>query len=172
MKNLELALRLRLGEPAILPGGKLEFECPRCGRGKRKLGVNIQKKLFHCFRCKWGGMLVDLLREIDVDLDMATSDSPWDHKIEPKKSVPDHIPGFTQDGDECARAATYAIGRGRLSTFMDVIRRGWGVSTEPKLAGRLIVPLHVDGRLVQYIARSISPELQPKEKGGPRKSVV
>lgn len=177
--QLLLALEAKLGEGRPTHWQSFDeynFECPKCGNGKRKFGVNFVKKFFNCFRCHWSGRLNELVRELGITLDdmrdiVPGAPSRAADSVEAGPAVPEAIPGFTklsdgQEGEVWADAVDYAAKRGGL-TMDDVEELGLGVSEDPDLAGRLIIPIVQDGKTVNYLARSIYPWVQPKEIGGP-----
>src|SRR3990167_3295012 len=161
-------LRARLGEP-VSSGNEYTFECPKCSNGKRKLGVNLQKFLFNCFRCHWGGALTDLLEYLGIEIDFN------DHKVPARITesradappIPSYEPinGFSDD-----RASVDAIEfiRYRSNLVMgDVTYLRLGTSRHPRLYGRLIVPVSMSDRtkIVYYLARSYGDMITPKEVG-------
>ena len=60
----------------------------------------------------------------------------------------------------------YASKKGKI-TWEEMVILGWGLSTDPALAGRLIIPIRQSGKLQNYLARSLpSMQLTPKEMSG------
>jgi len=180
--SLLSALTSKLGEYDSNPvrdDGEYEFVCPRCPKqdGKRKLGVNVSRKVFNCFRCGWRGRLVDLLRALginplslgpDLGIRPVAASDTYGPKVRP-----DQIPGYTplpEPDQPMSRieqvAYDYCRERG-LDDVGEVTSLRLGTSTEKDLAGRLVIPVFEDGRMAGYFARSLFDYLEPKDKVGP-----
>ncbi len=169
MKNLLHALIQCLGD-CDESGSEYSFECPRCGTGKRKLGVNLSRMLFNCFKCHWGGRVSDLMEYLGLEAgEVALAPKPAQKEVRP--DTPLEIPGFhaigtDPDADIEKDILRMCKARARL-TAAEVRARGWGWSEDEYLFGRMIVPVYSYGQLVQYLARAVDPLVEPKEKCGP-----
>jgi len=176
--SMAYILSLRLGKPSVRKEGEeYDFECPWCSKdnGKQKLGVNLKKRIYHCFRCHQGGRLFDLLKMLDLD-PMEIYDKggviPEKTDASKDKELPSiqnceylGIKGASQLAKD---ALKYCKVRGTLNAAdLRVLR--WFVCWEPNLFGRVIIPVVVDGRMVQYIARGVYNFIKPKELAGPRR---
>lgn len=176
------ALEAKLGESRQVhyqQHDEYAFECPRCSNGKWKFGINFEKKVFNCFKCHWAGKLHELVRELGIKLDdlrdivpsapQRAADGPGDGPSVPAQ-IPGYIPfgpgGSSRGGQVMADALAYARRRGRMEPD-DIEDNKLGVSCDPELAGRLIVPVIQGGVVVNYLARSVYPHVQPKEITGP-----
>lgn len=169
MSKLLVALQQKMGDPDV-EGDEYTFECPRCGHGKKKFGVNLNRMLFNCWHCHWGGRMRDLLDYLGIDLgDVVPRALPAQKEV--RQHTPVEIPGFHPIGTDPEADIERDIlelcrRRGRLSE--DQIRaRGWGWSDEKYLWGRLIMPVRIHGQCVQYLARAVYDFVEPKEKVGP-----
>jgi hypothetical protein len=174
------ALEAKLGDSS--PGSGLEnaehnFECPKCSTGKKKLGINLAKKVFHCFRCHWSGHLGVLLKEVGIDLESVRefiSTGPVVAAADTAEAKPlPTIPGFKriygyrrQRGEVETDLIKYCEKRGQM-TSDDVEDLHMGISSDPALVGRLIIPIREHDDVVNYLARSVYPWLGPKEISGP-----
>lgn len=171
-KKLEYLLTSKLGEPDH-DGDELNYECPRsnCGSLKKKLGVNLRRMKFHCWRCGWGGWLRELCEYLAIDMkDAAFAPAPVEAPTA-RPAIPDRIPGFHLIGSDPGSEIEKDIlalckRRGRL-TADQVKLRGWGWSDDPYLFGRMVIPVRMHGQLVQYIGRAVHDYIEPKEKPGP-----
>lgn len=149
-------------------GEEYIFTCPKTDCRSKKFEVNFKKKKFHCFRCKYGGSLPQLLADVGVpkeavqvltikrellrdDLYRATG---FSRAIEQKIGI--EIPGFLPM---------------TLTTKMEeyLHRRGihewpksWGTSSDRRLSGRIVIPIHEEGLIQCYAARAID-DTEPKE---------
>lgn len=169
MKNLLGALQSKLGA-YDRTGDDYAFECPRCGHGKRKLGVNLRLAVFHCWSCNWAGRTRALLDELGIDPTDLFSETRLEETA-PALPTPTEIPGFKQFNIKSPSILeqdllTMCRKRGGL-TPRDVQERGWGISDDSYLFGRLVIPVQIYGKTVQYLARSAYSYVQPKEKIGP-----
>lgn len=175
MIRLADALRRKLGDPDAR-GQELDYECPKCSNGKKKLGVNLSRRVFNCFRCHWSGSLAALMESLGIDpMDVSgQAEAVVREKIKPHStslflSIPGFVkigtPGLTTSLTE-ADCLKFCRDRAKLNP-VDVMRRGWGFSSDPWLAHRLVIPVKVEGKTVQYLARSMKPWVEPKEKSGP-----
>lgn len=176
MNPVVAALSARLGQPTVRKGGaEYEFECPWCGHdhGKRKLGVNVRRAVYHCWRCHESGRLSDLLEDLNIELSFEVK-APLSQELgsgptEAPANIPEFVPFSLMEkkwGTLANDAADYAAHRGRM-TREALIRSGWGISTDPRWTNRLIVPLTAEGKLVSFFGRAVGGE-EPKEKGAPR----
>lgn len=169
MRDLLVALQLKMGS-CDQEGEEFIFECPRCSTGKKKLGVNLKRMLFNCFKCHWGGRVRDLLDYLGIEISdiLPSKVSAQKEEVVP---TPGEIPGFRPVGTDpeadIERAIVELCGRrGRLAEGQ-IRSRGWGWSEEKHLFGRLVMPVKVHGQLVQYLARAVYDFVEPKEKCGP-----
>ena len=178
----------KLGPSQEDPRGWAHFVCPKCqSKGKPKFGVNVGGRRFGCFHCHWCGDLWELLDYLGIDQGVLRSAG---RSARPKLG-PDHnypnitIPGFVPIGRSASpsvverKCLEFVAKRGRTPLSKDKITSlGWGYSTDPALFWRLIIPVVMDGVVVQYLARALDPDQEPKElpapnaPGCPRKGEV
>lgn len=169
-----MAIASVLGEPDIR-GDEYNFVCPWCASdpgGKRKLGVNAEKEVFNCFRCHCRGTLRSLFVKLDLPLSF-NAEMPVELIStipEVQRETPKEIPGFvplTLTDHSSTAMECFDLLRNRAGIVRDsACDLGWGYSTDVRLFGRLIIPIRMNGRLVNYLARSLYPWLTPKERGG------
>src|SRR3990167_3348276 len=148
-------------------GEEFLFACPKCHHSK--LEINPCKKLFHCFRCGYKGLLDQILRDLNVQpfYTFAVQSINKPVVVEQQECK---IPGYTKFG--MGNHVPYAIlgllmERGVERTYAEQAR--WGVSTDHQFKGRLIIPIIEDKITVSYIARSVD-KSEPKELSGPNRS--
>lgn len=166
--NVLATLARYLGKPKIREYAyEADFACPKCPAGKKpKLGVNFAKWRFHCFRCGYSGRVRSLLNSFGADCGELRQVSDRAHGAGRKKR---DIPGFQRLDPESVvgrQAYTLAFNRAFLAPSL-VDTKGWGISEDPSLAGRLIIPIYdANGYLMQYAARAVWEDQEPKELFG------
>lgn len=154
------------------------FECPRCttNSGKMHMYANIQLMVFHCFKCKYGGSLGNLVG----------NKLPNNTKIMNKREVINnhntksgigYIRITPNDDFVLAKLSVkYLEKRGISPKRAYQMKVGYAI--DGKFSGRLIIPIFEDGEMVYFVARSIDKqepkELSPQDGLGysPRKSVL
>jgi hypothetical protein len=177
MKKLIDLLTRKLGRPTVRSDwSEYEFECPKCG--KPKLGVNLRKSVFNCFRCRWGGHLEKLLLHFGVSLHSLAEEvlatRPRVVSV-PNRDARGVIPGFMFLNAEKALASQTRVDcvshvKSRLGlSGVDVLKyfgSKWGISSDYALSQRLVIPVLKGGEVVQFLARRVVDWVEPKEKSG------
>ena len=132
-------------------GDELLFKCPKgCGW---KLSYSPAKEVFHpCFRCTW---TVKLKR---TGKKLVRAIQPRQKEAE---DLPIEIPGFRPV--VTGEVIKFLVVRG-IKPILD-----WGMCTDPRLKGRLIIPIVENGKIMSYVARAVNGE-QPKELSAPNRS--
>lgn len=173
MSRILSALSRKLGDGHTDARGWTHFQCPRCSRPK--LGVNLESMRFRCVRCgDFGGAISDLMTELGIRVEFEP-EAPKKYRPTALPTPPGQIPGFKHFGTPTfpgspeaifvKDAIAYAKRRGGMS-LDDMIREGWGYVDSGLYAMRIIVPIFIDGRRVNFLARSIYDFLEPKELPG------
>jgi DNA primase len=176
VNHIASALARKLGLPERQGKYEYNYECPRPGckqDGKKKFGVNLRRGHYHCFRCHSGGFVRDLLEELHIDLSISVTTVR--EEVLPEVETPVFIPGFVPFGLNDGGSGVIIDDIIRMCWMKakidlpELVKLGWGYSDETWLSYRLIVPVYLDGVLVQYLARSANGLVEPKEKSGPEK---
>lgn len=169
--NLLNELKKKLGDFYIRKEVELVFKCFKCNRVK--LEVNLNKRIYHCFRCGIGGTLLSLFKLLDMQSLERSAELSFEYKTEeirPSSAV--EIPGF-KSFDFQFGTLNFKEDEG-IESFLDsrgvsmptAALRGWGTSADPKFIGRIIIPIWENSRIVCYVARNIHKE-GPKELSPP-----
>jgi DNA primase len=145
--------------------GWMKMNCPFCG-GEDKLGANLSKDLFHCFKCGYVGSCLNTIKRIEesetfkeVFVVLRDYDSSNYHEktvaLIPKSPVilPESfkllIIGRSRYGK---MARSYMEGRGFNS--LDLSRKGVGYCSKGKYRGYIILPYYdLGGRLIYFQTR-------------------
>lgn len=158
--------------------GWFRVDCPKClerwgaeDHGQA-LGVNLRDGWFMCWRCRWRGDIVDLIRDVRGDdgpawtLDLSTiarTPKRWEPPAVPKDPGQLLPKGAFYALDQpthplSVRALGYLRGRGfddrivarlRPCVTLDAPRQG-----EPDTRGRVIIPVSYRGAVVSWVART------------------
>lgn len=177
MSHLLHALARKLGDYTSSGNGWYNFECVWDQHKSAKLGVNLERMRYACLSCHKFGDVASLLAELGIRMEWETGAPPRRKKRADLPLPPTEIPGFVpfseaQAGEPGSPSDLflrdvhkYGIKRAGVGLKW-MADRGWGFAPSGELAMRLIVPVHVGGLLVNYLARSIYDFLEPKELGG------
>lgn len=163
------ALERKLGSYIKQGNGEYAFCCPKCGDEKHHMGVNVNKGVYNCFRCKYGGSITKLLRDLILEVEVPETDNhpakPFrlQNPIEGSLSI-DFISNTGSHTRKLIRKE--AKRRGTKISVLDGI--GCGVSPEYPL--RLIFPIWNDKKFVYFVARSLDSKSKLKEVGPSRQS--
>lgn len=169
--------------------GEYEVICPACEKRlgtpdtSGNLGVNVDKGVFHCWRCGWSGTLKGLggaLQESDdcdawtVSLPRATAQKArWAPLDYPEDVLPN---GFVEVDPENppsfygARVLAYLRGRGLDDKAIGRLHPGYTLdypeNGQQDCRGRVVLPIILGGRVVSYVARTLGTQtpktLNPK----------
>lgn len=141
--TLRQVLERKLGK-AEVSGNELIFACPKCSR--KKLGINTVKKLFNCFRCKWGGHLSEIFPQIEEYASPITEVRKVTSMPDLRLLEPQHVTGAL---------LTYLTKRGILPHR--ALELGVCYSTSFKQRNRVFIPVGD-----AWVGRAINDEY-PKE---------
>lgn len=159
------------------------FDCPFCSDDKSHFGVSLEKERTHCFKCEYKSGIIKFI--CDVEGVNYTGAVKILRKYGRRRSIKrsqtlrkgsrfnaEILPRYTPLLDLCdssrgARIAQrYLLKRGFFDE--DILQYQLGLSTEDKLAGRIIIPFFERGQFIYYVARSFmgaSPKyINPNEK--------
>jgi len=198
-KSLLEYLEQRLDEPAAFPRvGESSWHCPFCAEregdesSKRKFGINLFKRMAHCFRCGYSAhtlarFFMDLnggnitVEEIDIlrgeprtvnrsevrstvlEILYGTDDPEADVILKPQPLPPECLSLTDSQKNPLAhRAYRYLRSRG---VRMDKIKQ-YDIRFCPKgaWASHLIFPVYQMGELVYWTTRTINPNAMHKSK--------
>lgn len=154
-----------LGKSSKSSGDNVKFHCPNCNHQKKKLEVNIDKSLWHCWVCDEGGKsLFTLLKFVNAPSKVFSQLSSILGRRRYKKfteksknyvySLPKEYRNLITDNDSLyARAATqYLIGRG--FNINDIIRYKIGYCTRGEYDEMIIIPsFDSNGKVNFYTGR-------------------
>jgi hypothetical protein len=144
-----------------------EFLCPFCMHRKRKLAINIESGMFHCWVCnKSGKNLFFLFRQFGSQHDVEEFSKVFNYKIHNKQIGEEQfklkLPANYIPIVECVdsfvgkQALNYLIKKRGLS-FEDVLFYKIGISNESKYGNMLVLPsFDKDGILNFYTLRSLN----------------
>lgn len=147
----------KFGEYKLRSGDEIGFDCPKCGPGRKKfhLGVNLKKKVYHCFKCSFSGGFGEGTVKIE----------------KPKfinKEIKARLENFRVLSKSDKRIKKYLRHRGILTSRARVLR--WGTCERGTYRGRLVIPITEDSSVVFFVARAtngeVPKELSPKKDQG------
>ncbi len=173
------ALRIyedRLGRSHMAREGEYEFNCPFCplkGRGVDRghhLGINLEKKKFHCFLCGTGGPLeylhkllgIEVVEGIPDTLELRRKLYSLGRAVEEEmvtSGLPeDYIPVTPNTIAYYYLTSPKPIGRYMPPEDIQFYRIGYGMRER---RGRVIVPTYRNDRCVYWVARKYSGDGPP-----------
>ncbi len=164
------ALRRSLKDDGWAKGAEANFFCPKHEHHKRKLAVNVESDVFHCWVCGWGGhSLLPLLTfggkdhsdyveyAAEVEKPRAEVSKEYDQVRLPREFRPLCIDWGTP---YYRQAIAYLAGRG--ITADDVLTYKLGYAEEGPLKERIIFPSFDEyGELNFVVGRGIWERVQP-----------
>jgi DNA primase len=165
------ALRRALKDDGYVKGDEGSFFCTYskgCAgqHHKRKLQVNLESDIFHCWVCNWkGGSLLPILRRLG-DADPDYLDYKAEHEKKPKTEAggkvyeTPRLPKEFQTLSKASGTLYYHQAIGYLTqrgvTSEDILDYKMGFCTEGKYADRIILPSFDDmGELNFFVGRAI-----------------
>jgi DNA primase len=156
--------------------GELDYACPFCGTGtrKKKLAVNVNKDVAHCWICEWHGSVLFLLRKLEAEQTLI--DRYYKRKLrdvsnmkaeEPKVEIdlPDGYFPLHQANRQGILVKTILrdFCSKRHLTSNDIRKYNLGYTTEGRFAFRIVVPSYDEhGNLNFFSARTYPIEQKPK----------
>jgi DNA primase len=149
----------QLGESVRSKGDQLFFNCPFCNEIKGKLGVNLKKKVYHCFHCNVSGRVTDLPLSVTEDFNnFIHSKLTKQKKIIPIKLTPE-LPSSCIKISETRtpRAFNYLIKRGITRSMINKYNLHY--CYDDIYMNRVIVPVYEKEELVYFLGRSITPRV-------------
>ncbi len=141
------------GRPLTRKGGReLIFPCPKCKR--TKFEINIDKNVFHCFRCGTSGRVWSTGKNYYTE---------FQAKVEKSIEVfhVNYVP-FQHIGLPLPVEVSEFLHEKNL-LFTDAVRMGMGTSLAPTLRNRVIIPILENGKMVAAVGRALHKETKPKE---------
>jgi DNA primase len=177
MENSKFVLGLLesvLGKGKPSKNGDVDFYCPICNHKKRKLVVNIESGIFHCWTCfpqTKGRNPVSLLKKLGVE--QATinemrgyfneSKVVTNEEENPVVTLPSEFVSLNSDSPsiEMRHALIYLQKRG--IDKKDVIKYNIGYCETGRYRGRVVIPSYDENCNIKYfIARAISEDTMRK----------
>ena len=159
-------LRRILGESYHTRDGNHSFHCPKCNHHKKKLEIDPDKGLWHCWVCEDGGKsLKSLFKWLDVEqskfdelrqlLGSEYSDRKFKKKEEkstktvklPEEFKPLWIPN--EKSFFWRSAYNYLMGRGILPN--DILKYGLGYCVDGRYSDMIIIPSYADDHSLNYV---------------------
>lgn len=139
--------------------GEIKANCPFCGSTGHKLGINLKKGIFHCFKCDASGKLEDF--KINVDAFQSKVEGFKNGSKTPAiQSIVLPSETITPVSRTSGRPFMYLKNRGL--TESDIRRYSLGYCSEGLYGERIILPIYgEDGSLLYFIARAYA-NRQPK----------
>jgi hypothetical protein len=144
------------------------MQCPFCGDGQFRLGLNYRKGLGQCFRgsCSWrssNGTLTKILRRLDMgDVTIAGLPEEEDTKVRAPELPEDYtlLDGVNKNDDLLWEAKRYLLDRG--VTRKQIRKYYLGASLSGWLAYRIIIPVIFKGEFLGVVARDWTGAGEPK----------
>jgi len=178
-ENTELVrfLEKKFGEVSQGSGGvELRINCPFC-QGNKKLWINQEKKIVHCFKCEYGSRLNHFMQKLGEKFEDIFNNDPilatrsWDRKFEERiedvfkgvflkrnddsgvVTLPEnYVPLYERlSKEDIVGAARYLRCRGVSDS--DIIKHKIGYCIRGMYAWRIIIPVYMEGNLVYYTGR-------------------
>jgi DNA primase len=164
-------LKMVLGEPKRSEPsekGELEFACPFCGSGlrKKKLAVNVNKDVAHCWICEWHGSVHFLFRKLNVEPTLTKR--YYKYKLRDVSNLKAEEPKVEVELPEgyslLAHSKDISLSKGmalehlfssRNLTPRDIQKYNIGYTSEGRFAFRIVVPSYDEhGNLNFFSARA------------------
>jgi len=162
-----------------LSGGEYLFDCPECGK-EEHCQANVEKLIGHCWVCGYSYSAVSFVRrwattpqERDAVLQALFADKSKEPLLRVfgvlKRSTPEllHRTSSTYNFELCC-SVLGALSIDRLSLYQDLVlryltargvskeaavERGFRVVQEGFYAGRILIPVIYEGKVVSFVAR-------------------
>ena len=164
----------RIDSVSSLDGEYKVSPCPNCGNSNRKLYVNVDHKVFHCFVCDYGrGFRIEkLFRDMGVNPhDYVIDDGVEDVFLETPKTILPNIPVHYKKLPEDFRflignnsmigkkALSYVRSRGISDNIIQEYKMGFCYDGFYK--NRIIIPYYEE-ELVYFVGRDFTDTQKPK----------
>jgi DNA primase len=160
--------------------GEYWIRCPFCGDDKRRMGINVNNGLCHCFRasCEWkSDDIRRTFREISKALGIDAEQDRFyvRKKVKPKRNttkfanLPKEFENFSDLDDEVTRKAyEYLTDRG--VTDKQIKKHKLGLCAVGDYAYRIIIPVFRKGKLLTFTSRDFTDQspLRYKNHPGPK----
>ena len=172
MKSNFEELKRKFGSNYVVRGNnEVGFDCPRCGPGTGKfhLGVNLQKQVFHCFKCKHSGRLGNRIYLPKKPKGLGV-----------KFKITGKIKGYVPINPSFCDIDIENWRRSRGLSPVQVRKMKLGTSTDKHYVNRIVIPIIEDDEIVYFVARRIYDDLKmvngssisfgPKEISPPKNS--
>lgn len=153
---------------------EIQVDCPFCDGGK-KLWINIDKRLVHCFKCNYGSGIKKFLSSIGESVDESVKPN-WD-SVKKSASIVDHVKAIIGDGPLAKTSSSVGklelpkeirhfdkLGEMGRQLFAYLQKRGISMSHVHKYklgycpfgkyARRIIIPCYMRGELVYFQGRA------------------
>lgn len=132
--------------------------CPVQGCGKPKhFGINQKKLVVHCWKCGYGGKLSKFLRDFNIEFDGDLTAEPMvEQKEEGELATVAFPQGFKLLPDKSVMgglAMNYLLNVRKLP-LETITAYKLGYCSSGAFAGRIIIPIFEEEKLVYYLGRS------------------
>jgi DNA primase len=149
--------------------------CPSCGSTKNKLYVNVDKRVFHCFRCDYGrGEKIErLFHDVGADpkdyiiddgtpyYDNSNRDAEDKKPKEYVKLLPEEFRDVIGNSSiKAIQALNYLRSRGINDSLIAEYNMGYCYSG--KYNNRVIIPYYEDKKLMYFVGRDFTGTQDPK----------
>jgi DNA primase len=155
-----------LGAPKQFSNSEHYYFCPFCHHYKPKLAININKRMWHCWKCNSKGRtLISLLRRLDISRDQLAEiraellDEVRVYKTDTSVQVAFSLPAEfrplhqSHNSFEYRHALNYVHSRG-VSSY-EIIRYNIGYCESGEYGGSIVLPSYgEDGSLNYFVCRS------------------
>jgi DNA primase len=188
MRNKILSLLSSiLGEPHNTTRDNYSYYCPNCKHRKRKLEIDVNKGLWHCWVCNRGGKnFFSLFKWINAGQDkvnelrtiVGSIRRRFTDKVEYKESIcqlpSEFKPLWVMDSGNFFWRAAINYLNSRDIHIGEILKYGIGYCTEGPYRNMIIIPSYdVNGQLNYFVSRSFMPNARPIFKNPPvNKNVV
>lgn len=175
--SLDIISFLESNFDKVIPVSSKEGEykvspCPHCGNRKNKLYINVEERVFHCFRCGFDGRIEKLFEEVGTDIHDYIIDDGTPANISVKKDTPQpqekkakELPEEYREliGNNSAKAIQalqYLRNRGLNDSLISEYKIGYCFSG--KYNNRIIIPYYENNELVYFVGRDFLDVQKPK----------
>ena len=182
MYNYELITLLEkvLNKSYQMKNGEHAFYCPFCNHHKKKLQVNLETQIWHCWVCNKGGHKIGiLLRKLNAPKKIISEvlkilgdyrgvSKDKEEITEYNVSLPQcYKPLWKKSDDPLYKNAIHYL-RQRGIGSVDILRYSIGYCSSGGYSNRIIIPSYdADGKLNYFMARDMFPNSKFKYKNPP-----
>ena len=165
-----------LGSSYLLTNGEYQFFCPKCSHHKRKLQVNLQSGMSHCWVCNLSAhTILQLLKKVsapqhilkEVASYITTKSLTYVGNTQLRNEIilPMEYKQLWIKSDDIIKKHAMKYLRQRNFNSIDILRYSIGYCSSGPYRNRIIIPSYDnEGKLNYFIARDIFPESRMKYK--------